>query len=108
VSAATVVVVAPLGVEKTQPCTETTLFTASPAMPLVVKFVKVVAEVVCTVMTTGSQGGAVPAVAEAGTKKHGIVARLKLSELALTAATVPVIWLGSRLMLVVVKETPPW
>ncbi len=40
-SDATVTLVVPLGVEKTQPCTETTSFTPSPKIESVVKFVKV-------------------------------------------------------------------
>ena len=52
---------------------------------------KVVANVVCTVITTGSQAGAAPRVAEGATNEAGRLARLKLKAPALIAATVPVI-----------------
>ena len=82
---------APFGVEKSHPSTETTSPTATPEMVLVVKFVKVVAEVVCTVIPTGAQLGAAPEFVGLGTKKHGKVCSVKASELALVADTLPVI-----------------
>jgi len=91
-SAASVTLVAPVGVENTQPCTETTSFTANPARLFVVKFVKVVSEAVCTVIVTGAQEGGVPQVAAGGTKKTGIIASVKLSDPEVGRdATVPVI-----------------
>src|SRR5271157_4988888 len=103
VCAACVMVVLPLGVEKTQPPTETTSCTANPAMLSVVKFVKVVAAVVCTVILTGTIMWAEEAVGARGIVKTGRVLRVKLNWPALIAATEPVIWLGSRVMLLVVK-----
>jgi hypothetical protein len=90
-SAATVIGVAPVGVEKTHPSTETTLFTAS--VERLLKLVRVVAPLVevCTVMITGAQGGGLPGVLDGGTKKTGNVARVKLPELVAADATVPVI-----------------
>ena len=96
---------APVGVEKTQPWMETTSFTASPEMPLVVKFEKVVADVVWMVIITGAKMGVAPSVAAGGTKKTGRVASVKLKALALIPATVPVIWLGSKAILLAVKRT---
>jgi hypothetical protein len=72
-----------------------------------VKLVKVVAEVVCTVMPMGIKLGAAPAVAAGGTKKFGKVLRVKLKSLASIAVTGPVIWLGSSVMLLVVKVVAP-
>jgi len=54
--------------EKSQPPTETTSFTASPEMLFGVKFVKVVPEVVCTVILTGTGVGG-PASGVAGGMK---------------------------------------
>jgi hypothetical protein len=86
-----VILVAPLGVENTQPCTETISFIANPERSSVVKFVNVVAAVVCTVILTGAQTGVVLAAA-GGTKKNGRVLRVKLSwPVAGSAATEPVI-----------------
>jgi hypothetical protein len=100
-----VIAVTPLGVEKTHPPTETTLPTDNPEMESVVKFVKVVAAVVCSVIITGARIGGVPTAAVGGTKKIGMVLRVKLNPPVLMAATEPVIWLGSRIILFVVKVT---
>ena len=53
---------------KSQPPTETTSFTNNPEMLSGVKFVKVVAEVVCTVILTGIGIGGALAVGAGGTK----------------------------------------
>jgi hypothetical protein len=86
-----VIVATPLGVEKIHPPTETTSLTDSPAMVSGVKFVKVVAEVVCTVRLKGTKIGSAPGVVAGGTNQNGKVLRVKLEALALTAATEPVI-----------------
>lgn len=90
-SAACVIEVTPLGVEKIHPPTETTSFTANPAIVSGVRFEKVVAEVVCTVILTGTKIGSAPGVVAGGRKQNGKVLRVKLEPLALIAATEPVI-----------------
>jgi hypothetical protein len=106
-SAAIVILVAPVDVEKTQPWTETISFRASPERLSVLKLVKVVAAVVSTVRLKGAQEGG--ALADAGgTKKNGRVLRVKfIWPVAGSAPTEPVIWLGSRVMLLVVNVAGP-
>jgi hypothetical protein len=84
-------VVAPLGVEKTHPPTETTSFTARPRKESGVRFVKVVAEVVSTVRLKGAKTGIPPGVRGGGMKKNGKALRVKLDALEPIAATEPVI-----------------
>jgi hypothetical protein len=72
-----------------------------------VRLVKAVAEVVRTVILKGDQGGADAVDEEGGTKKFGNVPKVKLIALASTVPTVPVIWLGSSVMLFVVKVAGP-
>jgi len=100
-----VIAVVPDGVEKTHPFTEATSLTFKPIMVSGVRVVgkKLVAVVVSTVILKGAQIGGELAVAAGGTKKAGRVLRVKLNWPALIAATEPVIWLGSSLMLFVVK-----
>ena len=93
VCAACVIVVVPDGVEKIHPPTDTISFTFKPKMVSGVRVggEKVVAAVVCTVILKGAQVGGVLAVAMGCTKSIGRVLRVKLSALALIAATDPVI-----------------
>ena len=97
------IVVTPLGVEKIHPPTETTSFTDSPEILSGVKLVKVVADVVCTVILTGTNAGNPSGVGAGGTKQTGNVLSVKLIALALIAATEPVTWLGSSIILFVVR-----
>ena len=93
-----------VGVEKTQPPTDTTSLTWTPET--LETFVNVVAALVWMVMINGAAKlGAAPAAVGGGTRKPGFVARRKLSAGALTDDTVPVIGLGSKLMLLAVSNT---